>query len=115
MLNRGNFRGRVLVSGSSSTDREALRRSLIEAGYEAMPNPDVNNGGPLGVTFVDRAPSLAGRTLEEIERQALLDTLKACRGNKAATARSLGVCEKTIYNKLKRMGMARRGLHHPVM
>ncbi len=111
MLNRGNIRGRVLVSGANALDRDALRRSLNEAGYEAMPNPDPNDGGPLGVTFLDRAHNLAGRTLEEIERQALIDTLKACRGNKAATARSLGVCEKTIYNKLKRLGIVRRGLH----
>jgi len=45
---------------------------------------------------------LAGQTLADIERRAILDTLQACRGNKAAAARSLGVCEKTIYNKLKR-------------
>jgi len=49
-------------------------------------------------------PSLAGLTLEQLERRALVETLRACGGNKAATARSLGVSEKTVYNKLKRLG-----------
>lgn len=50
--------------------------------------------------------SLAGKTLEEIERQAITETLLACGGNKRAAARALGVDEKTIYNKLKRLGLA---------
>jgi DNA-binding NtrC family response regulator len=48
-------------------------------------------------------PNLAGYTMDEIERWALQDTLEAVGGNKAAASRALGLCEKTIYNKLKRM------------
>ncbi|MBN1910539.1 MAG: sigma-54-dependent Fis family transcriptional regulator [Pirellulales bacterium] len=44
---------------------------------------------------------LAGLTLAEIERCAILETMQACGGNKAQTARELGVSEKTIYNKIK--------------
>lgn len=47
--------------------------------------------------------SLAGMTMEEIERQAVLDTLQACGGNKAKSARSLGISEKSIYNKMRRL------------
>ncbi|MDG1872960.1 MAG: sigma-54 dependent transcriptional regulator [Mariniblastus sp.] len=43
-----------------------------------------------------------GRTLKEIEKIALLDTLKANDGNKAMAARQLGISEKSIYNKLRR-------------
>jgi DNA-binding NtrC family response regulator len=53
-------------------------------------------------------PQIGGTPLEELERQAILQTLQLCRGNKAATARMLGVTEKTIYNK-----MARLGIHRP--
>ncbi len=45
---------------------------------------------------------LAGRTLAEIERQAVIETLVACAGNKALTARTLGISEKSIYNKIRR-------------
>jgi len=55
-----------------------------------------------------RRPRLAGYTMEDIERWALLDTLEEVGGNKAAAARALGVCEKTIYNKLKRLRLANR-------
>lgn len=52
-----------------------------------------------------RSKSLAGSTLEEIERRAILETLDACGGNRAKTARSLGISEKSIYNKMKRLGI----------
>ena len=49
--------------------------------------------------------SLAGKTLAEIEVKAIKDTLAACDGNKAKTARTLGISEKSIYNKMKRHGI----------
>jgi len=49
---------------------------------------------------------LAGMTLAQIERRALIETLQACGGNKAKTARQLAVSEKTIYNKIKRYNLA---------
>ncbi|MEM9079619.1 MAG: sigma-54 dependent transcriptional regulator [Verrucomicrobiota bacterium] len=48
---------------------------------------------------------LAGIPLKQLEREALLQTLDACRGNKAETARQLGITEKSVYNKLKRHGL----------
>lgn len=45
---------------------------------------------------------LAGHTLAEIETQAIAQTLSLCQGNKAETARRLGISEKSIYNKMKR-------------
>ena len=47
--------------------------------------------------------SLAGKTLEEIERQAIIATLDACNGNKAKSARMLAISEKSIYNKMRRL------------
>jgi DNA-binding NtrC family response regulator len=47
--------------------------------------------------------SLAGLTLDEIERRAILETLESCTGNKAKSARSLGISEKSIYNKMRRL------------
>lgn len=50
-------------------------------------------------------PPLAGKTLEELERQAILDTLESSDGNKAEAARQLGISEKSIYNKMRRLGL----------
>ncbi len=49
--------------------------------------------------------TLAGMTLSEIELQAIVETLEACSGNKARTARELGISEKSIYNKMRRHGL----------
>ena len=49
------------------------------------------------------AYQLAGMTLAEIERQAILETLHYCGGNKAKSARTLGISEKSIYNKIRRL------------
>lgn len=45
---------------------------------------------------------LAGCTLAEIEAEAIRQTLEYCGNNKAETARTLGITEKSIYNKIKR-------------
>lgn len=55
------------------------------------------------------APSLAGLTLEEIERRAIRDHLHASGGNKKAAAKALGIDEKSIYNKMKRLGLTDDG------
>lgn len=41
------------------------------------------------------------RSLEEIEKEAILATLAATNGNKSETARRLGITRKTLHNKLK--------------
>ena len=65
-------------------------------------SPDTNN--PQHATTLGQ-PSLAGQTLREIEKRALIDTLEAEGGNKAMAARQLGVSEKSIYNKLRRFDL----------
>ncbi len=49
--------------------------------------------------------SLAGRSLADIERTALLETLESCGQSRAQAARLLGVSEKTVYNMMKRYGL----------
>ena len=51
-------------------------------------------------------PTLAGMTLDRIEKLALTQTLDATAGNRAKAARILGVSEKTVYNLLHRHGLA---------
>ncbi len=47
--------------------------------------------------------SIKSQTLAQLENEALLHALDSCQGNKAAAARQLGISEKSIYNKLKRL------------
>ncbi|MBT8038404.1 MAG: sigma-54 dependent transcriptional regulator [Verrucomicrobiae bacterium] len=48
---------------------------------------------------------LAGQPLAEIEKCAIQQTLTLYGGNKAKSARKLGITEKSIYNKMKRHGL----------
>lgn len=45
------------------------------------------------------------RSLEEIEREAILAALEAAGGNKSEAARRLGITRKTLHNKLKTYGV----------
>lgn len=45
------------------------------------------------------------RSLEAVERQAIMDALKASGGNKSEAARMLGINRKTLYTKLKTYGV----------
>ena len=68
-------------------------------------------GAALGVAIVHPdpkhpvVPQLGGWALEDVERLCLEQTLVLCGGNKVAAARSLGVTEKTVYNKIARLGL----------
>jgi transcriptional regulator with GAF, ATPase, and Fis domain len=46
-----------------------------------------------------------GETLAHIEKLALELTLKQCGENKAEAARTLGIAEKSVYNKMKKHGL----------
>ncbi|MGE7136620.1 sigma-54-dependent transcriptional regulator [Luteibacter sp. NPDC031894] len=61
-------------------------------------------GGPLLTLHRPAESGLPGapatKTLAEVERDVILDTLAACGGDRAAAARRLGISTRTIYNKL---------------
>jgi two-component system response regulator HydG len=46
-----------------------------------------------------------GTPLEEVERTAILETLKHTKGDKRLTARLLGIATRTIYRKLAEAGL----------
>jgi len=48
---------------------------------------------------------LAGRKLKEIEHQAILETLKLTGGNKAETAKRLGISRRALYDKIEKYGI----------
>lgn len=93
----------------------ALHRAVILAdgptiGVEAILAPD---GIPLGAGAAVRGPadraaataetvarSLVGKTVAEVERDLILDTLDHCIGNRTHAANILGISIRTLRNKL---------------
>ncbi|MBM4107653.1 MAG: sigma-54-dependent Fis family transcriptional regulator [Phycisphaerae bacterium] len=58
---------------------------------------DAGTGGPIA--------SLAGTTLEQIEKRAIRETLRLTAGNREQAAKLLGIGERTLYRKLKEYGL----------
>ena len=84
--------GPVLHLGDLPTQ---LQRHGLETRRAADTAPgDVEGGGP-GV-----------RTLADMEREAILDAIRALGGDKLQAARLLGIGKTTLYRKLKEYGIA---------
>lgn len=91
-------------------------RELQNALERASTFADGDRITPADLAFLEKAPAsavlptdvttMAGMTMAEIEKSAVEQTLEACRSNKAKAARMLGISEKSIYNKMKRLGIS---------
>ncbi len=65
--------------------------------------PEVEGGD--GEAVEGGTLATAGMSLEQIEKQAIRNTLRAYNGNREATAKALGIGERTLYRKLKEYGL----------
>lgn len=63
-----------------------------------LPEKIVNNNRPLCVGSLNK-------TLNEIEKQRIIDALKASGGNKSKAAKMLGINRAGLYQKLKKHGI----------
>jgi len=52
----------------------------------------------------DPTQALVGRTVAEVERELIIDTLQHCLGNRTHAANILGISIRTLRNKLKQYG-----------
>ena len=62
-----------------------------------IPDPSFTEAGD---AFESAADGEAPRTLEEVEREHILSTLRRQGGNRTATATELGISRRTLYYKL---------------
>jgi DNA-binding NtrC family response regulator len=83
--------------------QNVLERAVAFAKSDEIDKADLFDGTDDLTDTTSRA--FAGTTLEEVEKKAIIDTLNFCSGNKARAAKILGVSEKTIYNKLQKLGL----------
>jgi DNA-binding NtrC family response regulator len=60
--------------------------------------------GNLGNEFntINERPGFGGVPLEQIERRAILDTLRQTSGNQAKAAKVLGISDRTLRDKMRR-------------
>ena len=82
----------ILMTGEHITERQ-LPSNIVK----------IQPGGD-PTAFVALPAAEGPRSLEDIEKEAILATLKAMDGNKSEAARRLGITRKTLHNKLKSYG-----------
>jgi two-component system response regulator HydG len=80
----------VVLSRSEYLDETEL--SLLPPGAAASP----------AGTPAPPAPGAEGHSLETVERETILKTLDAARGNKSEAARRLGITRRTLHQKLRK-------------
>ena len=83
----------ILLSGDHVTEKHLPLRIVREHPLHETP------------TDASRPATDGTRTLEEMEKEAIVATLDAADGNKSETARRLGISRKTLHNKLKTYGV----------
>ena len=77
----------------------------------------MSSPGPLGEVEVLQAlhagapgqPDANARTLEEAEKEHVLEVLRACGGNRTLAAERLNIQRRTLYKKLERWGLLHEG------
>ncbi|WP_186418118.1 sigma-54 dependent transcriptional regulator [Bosea sp. CS1GBMeth4] len=101
---RGNVR-----ELENTVHRAVLLAQGVEIGTEAMLTPEGETLGPAsGRDVAARAAQtaeavtrgLVGRTVADVERDLILDTLDHCLGNRTHAAKILGISIRTLRNKL---------------
>lgn len=88
--------------GNISELETVLYRAMISARDTILSESDIAfDPGGLDHGSRDGSMGLAGLSMADIERRAIIETIHACGGNRAQSAQKLGISEKTIYNKIK--------------
>jgi len=82
----------VVLSGGATLDVQHVPEGVVASG-----NDDDGGAGGTG--------SLAGASLEQLEKRAIRETLRLTGGNREQTAKLLGIGERTLYRKLKDYGL----------
>ncbi|OGC10110.1 sigma-54-dependent Fis family transcriptional regulator [candidate division KSB1 bacterium RBG_16_48_16] len=59
------------------------------------------------ISIEDSEEQKQGRSIAEVERELIIDTLMRTGGNKRKTAEILGMSERTLYRKINRYGLRR--------
>lgn len=88
----------VMASGDAEGDG-ALRVDVQHIPESVRSSENDDAAEPTGMG------SLAGTSLEHLEKRAIRETLKLTGGNREKTASLLGIGERTLYRKLKEYGL----------
>lgn len=76
----------------------------VELGVEHLPE-EVRQSASADLDDTPGGGSLAGTSLDQLEKRAIRETLRLTGGNREQAAKLLGIGERTLYRKLKEYGL----------
>ncbi len=88
--------------------KNAIRTMVVMCDREKLDIPDLppEISRRRQLTGASRTPTnLAGVSLNDLEKQAIIDTLAKTEGNREKAAKILGIGERTLYRKIKEYGL----------
>jgi len=85
----------VVIAGNETLDVRHIPDDIVVA------DEDVEDVG----ASTGSGGSLAGTSLEQLEKRAIRETLRLTAGNREHAAKLLGIGERTLYRKLKEYGL----------
>jgi DNA-binding NtrC family response regulator len=93
-----------------------IHRVYIMAGDEGLegPTPDADTGPIRSAAGASSGPAITvplGTPLSVAARELILSTLEHCGGERKRTAEMLGICTKTLYNRLREYGIRDEHIH----
>jgi two-component system response regulator HydG len=83
----------------------AVERAVVMTRGDFLAEEDVAPIPAAAMPEPEHPPAAGARPLEEVEKAAILTTLKAADGNKSEAARRLGITRRTLHKKLKAYGV----------
>jgi len=109
LLLRHHWRGNVrelenamhratLLAAGDEIGTEAI---LLSGQPPAVPDPATRVAAAAAATAGSAVKALVGRTVADVERDLIIDTLEHCLGNRTHAANILGISIRTLRNKLK--------------
>ncbi|MEJ0010041.1 MAG: sigma-54 dependent transcriptional regulator [Alphaproteobacteria bacterium] len=94
----------VLLAQGNTIDEAAILlpvKATLSSATMATPAVTIAAPPPAIAGQPGKRNDLVGRTVEEVERELILDTLDHCLGNRTQAAQILGISIRTLRNKLK--------------
>jgi two-component system response regulator AtoC len=104
ILERALIYGEGNVIAAADIELHRVEGSVPDPSGELGSVPSVSDGF---ASEGGRAVPGAARPLESWEKEAVLDALERCNGNRTQAARELGITRKTLFNKIKVYGISR--------
>ena len=94
---------RMLVEHSWPGNVRELQNTIQRALH--LCDGDVMGADSLGLSVTEKVRHGAGGSLEDMEREAIIEMLRLTSGNMAETARRLCISRATLYRKTKQFGL----------